>query len=102
MKNLTLIIHRNAQQDISDQLRNIPQVTGFTFSPAEGHGAQAENDPFLSARDKVVGYTPRMRVDILLSDNDLAIVLDILRTERTGIEEQTLFWVSTVEQTGRF
>jgi hypothetical protein len=50
MKHLTLIIHTNVQQDMSDQLRNLEQVSGFTFSHAEGHGIEVESDPFLSAQ----------------------------------------------------
>ena len=57
MKQLTLIIRANAQQDVTDHLRMLEQVQGFTLSHVEGHGAQSEDDPFLSARDKVVGYT---------------------------------------------
>ncbi len=69
MKILTLIIHTNAQQALTDQLRTLEQVSGFTFSHAEGHGTEIVSDAFLSARDKVVGHTPRVRVDILLEDS---------------------------------
>jgi nitrogen regulatory protein P-II 1 len=44
MKHLTLTIHTNVQQDIADQLRNMEQVSGFTFSHAEGHGVEVESD----------------------------------------------------------
>jgi nitrogen regulatory protein P-II 1 len=101
MKHLTLIIHTNIQQDLADQLRSMEQVSGFTFSHAEGHGVQAESDPFLSARDKVVGYTPRMRVDILLQDSDVDTVLSTLRSSTHGIEGQGIYWVTAVEQSGQ-
>ncbi len=101
MKNLTLIIHTNAQQDVADQLRSISQVSGFTFSHVEGHGVQAESDPFLSARDKVVGYTPRVRVDILLQDNDVGTVLDTLRNASSHVEGHGIYWVTGVEKHGR-
>lgn len=101
MKNLILIVHTNVQQDISDQLRSMEQVSGFTFSHAEGHGVQVESDPFLSARDKVVGYTPRVRVDILLEDSDVDMVLDTLRTSTFGIKGQGIFWVTAVEKNGQ-
>lgn len=101
MKHLTLIVHTNIQQDLSDQLRSMEQITGFTFSKTEGHGVQVENDPFLSARDKVVGYTPRVRVDILLEDSDVDKVLDILRTSTLGLEGQGIYWVTEVEENGR-
>ncbi|MEG7525253.1 MAG: DUF3240 family protein [Chromatiales bacterium] len=101
MKHLTLIIHTDVQQDMADQLRSLEQVTGFTFSHAEGHGVQVESDSFLSARDKVVGYTPRIRVDVLLEDGDVESVLDTLRNTTYGVEGNSIYWVTAVEQSGR-
>ncbi len=100
MKHLTLIIHTNVQQAMADQLHSLDQVSGFTFSHAEGHGAEVDSDPFLSARDEVVGYTPRIRVDILLEDDDVALVLESLRKKIDGIEGQGIYWVTDVEQSG--
>jgi nitrogen regulatory protein P-II 1 len=101
MKHLTLIIHNSAQQDLSDQLRSMKQISGFTFSHVEGHGIQVESDPFLSARDKVVGYTPRIRADILLEDTDVEPVLDTLRNNTQSVEGRGIYWVTDVEQNGR-
>ena len=101
MKNLIMIIHANAQQDVADVLRGLKQIRGFTFSFVEGHGVQVEQDPFLSARDKVVGYTPRVRVDILLQDADVDTILEVLRTTRNGVEGHGVYWVTAVEQSGR-
>ncbi|MCH7696873.1 MAG: DUF3240 family protein [Proteobacteria bacterium] len=100
MKHLTLIIHTNVQQDMADHLRSLEQVSGFTFSHAEGHGVQVENDPLLSARDKVVGYTPRIRVDILLEDGDVDLVLESLRKTSYGVKSQGIYWITAVEQSG--
>ena len=101
MKHLTLIIYTNAQQDMADQLRSLEEVSDFTFSHAEGHGVQVESDAFLSARDKVVGYTPRVRVDILLKDSDVESVLNTLRNTTYGVEGNSIYWVTAVEQSGR-
>jgi len=101
MKHLTLIVHTNMQQDLSDQLRSMDEVSGFTFSHVEGHGVQVETDPFLSARDKVVGYTPRIRVDILLDDSDVDRVLEALRGSTSGMKNQGIFWVTEVEKNGQ-
>jgi len=100
MKILTLIVHTNAQQALTDQLRSLKQVPGFTFSHAEGHGAEIESDAFLSARDQVVGYIPRMRVDILLEDSDVDDVLTKLRETDKGIIGQGVYWITTVEKHG--
>lgn len=101
MKNLVMIVHANVQQDLADRLRGLPQVKGFTFSHAEGHGGQVEHDPFLSARDRVVGYVPRVRADVLLDDAEVAVVLSALRAPGRGIAGQGIYWVTPVEQDGR-
>lgn len=100
MKNLVLIVHTSAQQGIADLLRGLDQIKGFTFSQAEGHGIHSEEDSFLSARDKVVGYTPQMRVDILLEDEDVKTVLAAIRTEKGLVVDQGFFWVTPIEMQG--
>ena len=85
MKILTLIVHTNAQQDLSNLLRSMNQVSGFTFSHVEGHGKEMEKDAFLSARDEVVGYTPRIRTDLLLEDTDVDTVLAKLCDKENNI-----------------
>ena len=101
MKNLTLIVHADVQQALADTLRSIKQVSGFTFTPVEGHGAQDGRDPTLSARDRVVGYTPQVRVDILLEDGDVEGVLQALRAAECGVAGRGIFWITLVEQRGR-
>jgi nitrogen regulatory protein P-II 1 len=100
MKILTLISHASAQQDLADKLRTIKQVPGFTFTHVEGHGVQSESDPFLSARDKVVGYMPRVRVDILLEDSHVEQVLEMLRNADNTAIGHSVYWVSAVDQGG--
>ena len=101
MKNLTLIVHANVEQALADTLRSLKQLSGFTFTPVEGHGTQDERDPTLSARDRVVGYTPQVRVDILLDDGDADNVLQALRTADCGVAGRGVYWVTPVEQQGR-
>jgi nitrogen regulatory protein P-II 1 len=100
MKNLVIIIHSDAQLALADQLRGLPQVEDFTFAHVEGHFAQAEDDAELSARDKVVGYTPRVRVNILLEDADVSAVLGAIRENISGIAGRGIFWVMDVSQHG--
>ena len=101
MKNLTLIVHADVQQALADTLRSIKQASGFTFIHVEGHGAQDGRDPTLSARDRVVGYTPQVRVDILLEDGDVEVVLQALRAAECGLAGRGIYWVTPVEQQGR-
>jgi len=101
MKSLTIIIHTDDQQELTNQLRTIGQVQGFTMNHVEGHGIELEHDAFLSARDKVVGGCPRVRADIVLQDSDLDDVLSALRAAREdGKMKGTYYWVTAVEQDG--
>lgn len=98
MKNIVVIIHEKLQQDLADQLRE--QVSGFTFSRVEGHGDHSVDDELLSARDLVVGYIPRVRVDILLDDTEVAGVIELIR-QVPGISGHSVYWVNDVVESGR-
>lgn len=100
MKNLTLIVHTDIQQALADALRGLKQISGFTFTHVEGHGAQDERDAFLSARDRVVGYVPHVRVDIALNDKDVDAVLAALRDSNCGLAGRGVYWVTAVERQG--
>lgn len=101
MKNLILIVNISVQQSVTDHLRAL-DVTGFTMSRVEGHGAHTAEDPFLSSRDRVVGFVPRLRVEIVLSSERVTAVLDALREPSTGLAGHVIFWVSPVERFDRF
>ena len=67
MKKLSIVVHTSLQQELADCLRKL-KLDSFMFSHIEEHSSQLEQDAFLSARDKVVGYVPQVRVDVLLED----------------------------------
>ncbi|HEX9625580.1 MAG TPA: DUF3240 family protein [Acidiferrobacterales bacterium] len=101
MKKLTLIVNADRQLALADLLRGLDRINGFTFTPVEGHGTQDERDPKLSARDRVVGYTPHVRVDLVLDDGDVAAVLKALRAGRSGVTGRGVYWVTPVAEYGR-
>jgi len=101
MKSLTLIVHAEIQQALADTLRGLKAIEGFTFTHVEGHGPQDERYPQLSVRDRVVGYTPHIRVDIVLDDKDVDKVLAALRESDCGITGRGVYWITEVEQQGR-
>ena len=101
MKNLTMIVHADVRQPLADALRSLKEVEGFTFTPVEGHGQQDEHDPSLSARDRVVGYTPHVRVDIVLDDKHVDRVLHALRESSCGVTGRGVYWVTSVNPFGR-
>ena len=101
MKNLILITRADTQQRVADTLRGLPRVQGFTFTSVDGHGSQAAHDCSVSARDRVVGYTPQVRVDILLEAADIKSVLAALSQPDVGLQGRCIYWVTAVEQHGQ-
>ncbi len=97
MKNLTLIVHADIRQALADVLRDLKGIEGFTFTSVEGHGPQDERDPQLSARDRVIGYTPHVRVDIVLNGKDADKVLQALRDSNCGVAGRGVYWVTLVD-----
>ncbi len=101
MKHLVLIIHAGLKQATTDLLRSLDDIEEFTFTYIEGHGTQSEDDPELSNRDRVVGYIPRLRVDMLLDDSKVEPVLAAFRKDKNN-SKQNLYWVTEVKEQGRF
>lgn len=100
MKNLTLIVHADLRNTLADTLRSIKQLPGFTFLTVEGHNPQDEQDPAFSARDRVIGYTPHIRVDIMLQDEAVENVLHTLRNANCGLTGRCLYHLTAVEKQG--
>ena len=101
MKNLVLIVNASVQQAVTDHLRAL-DVPGFSVSPVQGHAYNSDQDTALSARDRVVGFIPRVRVDVLLPADRVDAVLGALCDADTGLSGHGTFWVSPVERFGQF
>jgi len=101
MKNLILIVNASVQQVVIDHLREL-HITEFTLSKVEGHGSYSAGDAFISARDRVVGFVPRVRIDIVLEPERLTAVLEALREPDTGFAGHGIYWVSTIEHFDSF
>lgn len=101
MKNLILVVNASVQQSVTDHLRAL-DVSGFTVSQVEGHGPHTAEDPFLSSRDRVVGFVPRVRIDIVLSPERVTEVLAALREPNAGLAGHGVFWISPVERFDQF
>lgn len=101
MKILTIIIHAGIEQQIADLLRGLNEIAGFTFTRVEGHGVHDEHDFRLSPRDRVIGYTPHVRVDILMNEEQVDAVLAALHDSRSGLAGKGRYWITAAEREGQ-
>jgi len=99
MKKLSMVVHTSLQQELADLLRSL-QLDSFMFSHIEEHSSQLEHDPFLSARDKVVGYVPQIRVDVILEDDRAMTMLEEIRNSKISFNGKGLYWISNLEESG--
>jgi len=99
MKKLTMIVHTSLQQELADCLRSL-QLETFVFSHVEEHSAQLERDAFLSVRDKVVGYVPQVRVDIILDNDQAKLVLENIRNIKCSFKGRGNYWISDIDEAG--
>ena len=99
MKKLSMVVHSSLQQELPDCLRSL-QLDTFMFSHIEEHSAQLEHDAFLSARDKVVGYVPQVRVDVILENERARSILEEIRSSKCSFKGKGTYWVTDIEESG--
>ncbi len=101
MKCLTLITHESIKQELIDMLRQMPEVTGYTFIRGEGRSNDTERNPFETTRDQVMGFVPRLRVDLILEDDAVETVMLRLQGCDSCVNGMGIWWTSPVEQWGQ-
>ncbi len=99
MKKFTMVVHESVQQQLADCLRSL-QLDTFIFSHVEEHSAQLEHDAFLSARDKVVGYVPQVRVDVIVDDARAPGLLGEIRETGCNFKGRGIYWISNLDDSG--
>ena len=97
---LTLVIHESAKQDLIDHLLQRDDIDGFTLTPAEGHSRKTRGNPFETTRDVVLGYVPRVRVEILVRDADLPGVREEICVCDSCVSGRGVWWVTAVQDWG--
>jgi nitrogen regulatory protein P-II 1 len=101
MKVMTLIVRESAAQDLLDLLLCDDRISGFTTFPGHGHSCRTRDNPFETDADRVLGYVPRVKVEILLEDDAVEHVLERLQ-RCESCSGQGVFWVTPVVESGAF
>lgn len=99
MKKVSIVVHTSLQQELADLLRSL-QLESFMFSHIEEHSSQLEQDAFLSARDKVVGYVPKVRVDVILEDERARTFMSEIQSSNISFKGKGMYWITEVEESG--
>jgi len=100
MKCLTLVIHESAKQDLIDHLLSRDDISGFTLCAAEGHSRRTSGNPFETTRDVVLGYVPRVRVDVITSDANLPNIRDQICHCDSCVTGRGVWWITEVQDWG--
>jgi len=99
MKKLSMVVHKSLQQTLADFLRS-QQLETFMFSHIEEHSSHVKQDSFLSARDKVVGYVPQVRLDVILSKENIKSLLESIKSSDCPFKGKGIYWVADLDDFG--
>ncbi len=99
MKCLSLIINESSKNEIVELMRRLSEVDAYTIFHGEGHYS-SNIQPFESAHDEVLGYVPRIRIDVFLEEKDVEKVIYQIKACSACTAKLGLYWTSTVDQMG--
>jgi nitrogen regulatory protein PII len=100
MKCITLIVHASAKSALTDFFHEIAEVRRFTMIDCEGYDENDLADPRISPGDRVVGYIPRVRMDLAVNDPDVTTVMTKLRATESQVSGLGIYWITPIEDEG--
>ena len=100
MKCVTLIVHASAKSALTDFFHEIAEVRRFTMIDCEGYDENDLADPRISPGDRVVGYIPRVRMDLAVNDPDVSTVMTKLRATESQVSGLGIYWITQIEDEG--
>lgn len=99
MKCLSLIINQSSKNEIVELMRRLPEVDAYTIFHGEGHYS-GNIQPFESAHDEVLGYVPRIRMDVFLKEENVDNVIEKIKTCSSCASRRGIYWTSPVDNMG--
>lgn len=98
MKEVKAIIQPHRLPKIRSALRNIKNFPGMTVTKVEGCGHHVAK-PVQGIREELTDYSPKVRIEMVLTDDLLEGVLQILvEVGHTGQPGDGIVWVTSVER----
>src|ERR687891_2064552 len=97
MKLVTAVIKPHKWEDVRSALETIG-VTGMTVSEVSGYGRQKGHTEVYRGAEYDIALVPKIRVEIVIDDNDVADVTDIVvKAAQTGRIGDGKVWVSSID-----
>jgi nitrogen regulatory protein P-II 1 len=97
MKLITAVVKPFALSRVREALRT-QGVHGMTVSEASGYGRQRGHTEVYRGAEYVVDLVPKIRVEVLVDDEDAGHILDVLvSAARTGKIGDGKVWVTPVD-----
>ncbi len=97
MRLVTAIVKPFKLEDVKSALETLG-VLGLTVSEVRGYGRQKGHTEVYRGAEYDIALVPKIRVEIVVDDNDSADVVDIIvKTAQTGRIGDGKVWVSPVE-----
>lgn len=94
---LTLTLPGDVARDVADLLLSRPDLaTGFTASPAEGHGSAM---PLVAPAELVGGHAPRTQIRLAGDEAALRQILALIKAELP--RANVFYWLVPVIEMGR-
>ena len=97
MKQVTAVIKPFKLNDVKAALE-VLGIQGLTVAEVQGFGRQRGHTEVYRGAEYTVDLVPKVRIDVLVSDEDAAKVVDaIVESARTGKIGDGKVWVTAVE-----
>lgn len=100
MKCLSLLVNESTKEEIIEMLQEVEEVNAYTLFTGEGHTKDISINPFENAADEVMGYVPRIRIDLILPKEAVPKVIAKFKTCQSCTGRRGIYWVSPVEEFG--
>jgi nitrogen regulatory protein PII len=100
MKIISIIVHEAAKQNILDSVAGINNVKGCYLYKVDGYFEGVGNNPFETQKDLVDGYTPRLRIDILVEKDVVSEVMDNIFECTSCVKGRGVWYTRDIEDWG--
>jgi nitrogen regulatory protein P-II 1 len=101
MKILTLYVHKATKQKILDKISRFEQIKGCYMTSIEGYFEGIGSNPFESKRDLVVGYTPRLKLDIMIETDNIDYLLKKILSCTSCAEGKGIWTIQDLDKWGK-